>query len=267
MTNASGSTLSWMASFPPLLWAGEALQTTCIGALKQGKVPRHVAFVMDGNRRFARRNRMETAEGHNLGFESLARILEVCYKSGVEVVTIYAFSIENFKRSQFEVDALMDIAKIRLSQVCAHGDIMDRYGASLRILGQKSLVREDVLEAINRATQMTRNNKRAILNVCFPYTSQDEIASAIREIAVEAKRGDIDIESIDESTMGKHLFTQGCPPLDILIRTSGVRRLSDFMLWQCHQHTTIEFVDVLWPEFDVWHFLPILFNWSWKHIW
>ncbi|CAZ82144.1 unnamed protein product [Tuber melanosporum] len=236
------------------------LQELLVNALRQGSVPQHVAFVMDGNRRFARSNHIETVEGHNMGFEALAKAL--CYKAGVKVVTIYAFSIENFKRPLHEVNALMEIAKIKLSQLCQHGELMDRYGASLRILGHRSLLRQDVLEAIEQATEMTKHNDKAILNVCFPYTSRDEMTTAIRDIT--ATPGLMDIESITEKTITQHMFTSDCPPLDLLVRTSGVERLSDFMMWQCHQDTDIVFSDCLWPQFDIWKFLPILINWGVK---
>jgi len=115
---------------------------------------------MDGNRRYARKNQVEVVEGHNLGFEAVARVLEVCYKAGVKVVTIYAFSIENFKRSKYEVDGLMEIAKTRLSQLAQHGELFDRYGASVRILGQRELVRPDVLETVDEAVNLTKHNKK-----------------------------------------------------------------------------------------------------------
>jgi len=98
--------------------------------------------------------------------------------------------------------------------------------------------------------------------VCFPYTSQNEIATAIKEIVAEVEAGRLDVDNITEFTIEDHLFTRGCPPLDLLVRTSGVRRLSDFMLWQCHQGTAIEFVNCLWPEFNIWRFIPILVTWS-----
>ncbi|KAG0644402.1 putative undecaprenyl diphosphate synthase-domain-containing protein [Tuber brumale] len=260
--HGSSRTRKWILSSPPVEWAMMQLQELLINALRQGSVPQHVAFVMDGNRRFARSNHIETVEGHNMGFEALAKILEVCYKAGVKVVTIYAFSIENFKRPLHEVNALMEIAKIKLSQLCQHGELMDRYGASLRILGHRSLLRQDVLEAIEQATEMTKNNDKAILNVCFPYTSRDEMTTAIRDIT--ATPGLMDIESITEKTITQHMFTSDCPQLDLLVRTSGVERLSDFMMWQCHQDTDIVFSDCLWPQFDIWKFLPILINWGVK---
>ncbi|KAK7525368.1 Decaprenyl diphosphate synthase-like protein [Phyllosticta citriasiana] len=336
----------WLLMSPPIQWTVQQLRELLIGALRQGSIPQHVAFVMDGNRRYARSHHIETVEGHNLGFEALARILEVCYKSGVKVVTIYAFSIENFKRSKYEVDALMDMAKIKLSQLAQHGELLDRYGASVRVLGNRNLVKPDVIEAMDRAASMTKANKRAILNVCFPYTSRDEITAAIRDTVVDyskpipppmrrpfsenhitrnikarnlatvteeessesnnsskdvspaphpdtgkpdapasdaastnsntlisidgskdaekAHENYPDPESITERTLTEHMFTAGNPPLDLLVRTSGVERLSDFMLWQCHEETEIVFLDCLWPEFDLWQFLPVLFEWQWR---
>ncbi|KAI9700095.1 MAG: cis-prenyltransferase [Candelina mexicana] len=329
----------WLLHSPPAEWGIQQLRELLIGALRQGPIPQHVAFVMDGNRRFARNHQIETVEGHNLGFEALARILEVCYKSGVRVVTIYAFSIENFKRSKYEVDALMDMAKVKLSQLAQHGDLLDHYGASIRILGQRELVKPDVLEAVDRAVNLTSNNKRAILNVCFPYTSRDEITTAIRSTVTaysqpaptlqrpfsashitqtlrsrnllsgsntsspsppseptsllsdiedsasssttlnpdsppnhsstgnDGNNGNViypDPESIGPQTLDEHMYTAGTPPLDLLVRTSGVERLSDFMLWQCHQDTQIVFLECLWPEFDLWNFLPVLVEWQWR---
>ncbi|EEP80433.1 saccharopine dehydrogenase [Uncinocarpus reesii 1704] len=312
----------WFASSPPVEWGIGYLRELLIGAIKQGPIPQHVAFVMDGNRRFARNHAIERVEGHNLGFEALAKILEVCYKAGVKVVTIYAFSIENFKRSKFEVDALMEMAKVKLSQLSQHGDLLDRYGASVRVLGRRELVKADVLEAIDRAVEVTSRNGDAILNICFPYTSRDEITSAIRNTVIDystpldrssstgAKRqfsksriaqtireqtpsaepnytemnltGEeadavaqdaespssfsstttlqqlptvtkpatvsgpytsyppnsdqlifLSPETISTQTLEEHMLTAGSPPLDVLVRTPGVERLSDFMLWQC----------------------------------
>ncbi|KAL1973360.1 hypothetical protein VTN31DRAFT_5995 [Thermomyces dupontii] len=349
----------WLAASPPVELLISHVRELLIGALKQGPIPQHVAFVMDGNRRFARSHGIETVEGHNLGFEALARILEVCYKSGVKVVTIYAFSIENFHRSKYEVDALMEMAKVKLSQLAQHGDLLDRYGASIRVLGRKDLLKPDVAAAVDRAVELTSRNGDRILNICCPYTSRDEITSAIRETVVDYsdpervmgssrpnsrspfseshitsqiraqqkaydQNGDADSalglqdeegsntsapeqaattsydspssfsssttlhagahedhspktsprirpdqpfpspETITPQTLTDHMFTRGNPPLDILIRTSGVERLSDFMLWQCHENTEIVFLDVLWPEFDLWHFLPVVWQWQRK---
>jgi ditrans,polycis-polyprenyl diphosphate synthase len=255
-------------------------------------------------------------------------------------VTIYAFSIENFKRSRYEVDALMSLAKLKLTQLAQHGELLSRYGASIRVLGQRSLVKPDVLDAIDRAVELTKGNSDAILNVCFPYTSRDEITTAMRNVVEEyttpvpttekertfseihithhiraknlfatskmirahspasgavsdaedstisssstlqpstppehmdlpdhlAKKSISypDPENITTTTLTSHMFVTGMPPLDLLIRTSGVERLSDFMLWQVHQNTEISFLDCMWPEFDLWMFLPVLIEWQWR---
>lgn len=359
----------WALSLPPVESAILTLRSLLIRALQCGPIPQHIAFVMDGNRRYARSHKLETVEGHNLGFEALARILEVCYKSGVKCVTIYAFSIENFKRSKWEVDALMDMAKTKLVQMSAHGELFERYGAKVRILGNRELVREDVLKQVDRAVEMTSHNERAVLNVCFPYTSREEITHSIRETVDQFSRpseeedvprkkklfseshiqrnirsrnlssveedyekprdlrplpqedghafstsdadsalSDLDLstnatgdmpssrtshdaspvlqppinltsdtksrrqdqrnlpdpETITAETLTKNMYTSDAPPLDLLVRTSGVSRLSDFMLWQCHENTEIRFLDILWPEFDLYHFLPVLLEWQYK---
>jgi ditrans,polycis-polyprenyl diphosphate synthase len=256
----------------------------------------------------------------------------------------------------------MSLAKLKLTQLSQHGDLLSRYGASVRVLGQRSLVKPDVLEAIDRAVELTKDNGDAILNVCFPYTSRDEMTTAVRSCvedwskpvvidphtapgerekilsephpshtlrarhlspsAVEARilrsqspspssksnsdtednalttsssattlqpstPPDIlslstspslkprspslhseeqypDPELINTDTLEAHMFTAGMPPLDLLIRTSGVERLSDFMLWQGHNHTEIVFLSCLWPEFDLWTFLPVLVEWQWR---
>lgn len=284
----------------------------------------------------------------------------------MKVVTIYAFSIENFKRSKFEVDALMEMAKVKLSQMAQHGDLLDSYGARVRVLGRLDLLKPDVLEAVNRAAEMTSRNGDRVLNICFPYTSRDEITTAVRETVSDYSKplistrssstgprtpfseshialniraqtlnsktpesnsdnestsgssgieedsngnpkqdrlnkiyesgssfsssttlhlGPQDIpngklstpvtdtaeaegpafvspETISRQTLSDHMFTKNNPPLDMLVRTSGVERLSDFMLWQCHEDTEIVFLDVMWPEFDLWHFIPVLLGWQ-----
>ena len=235
----------------------------------------------------------------------------------------------------------MEMAKVKLSQLAQHGDLLDRYGASIRVLGQRELVKPDVLEAVDRAVAMTERNKDAILNICFPYTSHDEITTAIRNTVIDYSKplpsqnrsfseshiahtirsrrlsavdpkaesrsssvgaisdtedsipstsssttlhpdspsgfsaledtGDVkdretypDPESITPEILNDHMYTAGLPPLELLVRTSGVERLSDFLLWQCHQNTEIVFLETLWPELDLWTFLPVLVEWQWK---
>lgn len=263
----------------------------------------------------------------------------------------------------------MDMAKVKLTQMCQHGDLLDQYGACIRVLGQRELIKPDVLKAVDKAVEMTSRNGNAVLNICFPYTSRDEMTTAVRRTVDEwsqplpertgaspfkedritqnirkqnkgnylsppkstlspsssttslSSSGDsltdsrsslsssttlhqssspslfaADLkdslsipspqpttpplqqqqqqapqptyhpspEAITSSTLTSHMFTADNPPLDLLVRTSSVHRLSDFMLWQCHQNTEIAFLDVLWPEFDLWTFLPVLWEWQWR---
>jgi ditrans,polycis-polyprenyl diphosphate synthase len=161
MSDVVSSLRRFILESPPGEWALAQLRDVLIGALKQGPVPQHVAFEMDGNRRYARNHRMETVEGHHRGFEALARIMEVCYKCGVKVVTVYAFSIENFNRPKYEVEGLMELAKTKLEQLTSYGDILDRYGARVRVLGQREMIRDDVLQVVDKAAARTQHNNRS----------------------------------------------------------------------------------------------------------
>lgn len=221
---------------------------------------------MDGNRRYARTHKIELKEGHNSGFDTMASILELLYESGVECATVYAFSIENFKRLKYEVTWLMDLAKSKLRQISQHGDLCDQYGIRIRILGNTLLLPADVRKILNETEEMTKHNSKAVLNVCFPYTSRDEIAHSVKSVVDETSQ-DPSL-SIDESAIDNKLYTAGSPPLDILVRTSGTYRLSDFLLWQSVPSTcAIVFSDKLWPEFSTWDMTKILLNWSFNTYW
>lgn len=229
------------------------------------KVPQHVAFIMDGNRRFAKKHNMELNEGHNAGFESMCRVLELCYESGMKVATVFAFSIENFKRSPLEVNWLMELAKDKMKQIAQHGELAEQYGIKVRVIGDRSLLPPDVLKEVELAEEVTKNNKRAVLNICFPYTGREEIVHSIQEIMEETAEGIIDYREINEKTIEDHLYTKGQPPVELLIRTSGVTRLSDFLLWQLSSKgCTVELVDCLWPEFTPFSMLKILLKFAFK---
>ncbi|RXW24197.1 hypothetical protein EST38_g1639 [Candolleomyces aberdarensis] len=240
-----------------------------LSLLAAGPIPRHVAFVMDGNRRYARKHQKRVQEGHSEGFVALRRMLEVCLRLNIRCVSAYAFSIENFKRSPEEVDALMELAEKKLLELCQHGDLLDQYGVRLNVVGRKQLLPERVQKAVERAENLTRSNSRAILNICMPYTSRDEITTAV-ETSVQNSlkdrskaKGDI---VITEEDIDNNLMTSlgGSPPLDILVRTSGVKRLSDFMLWQCCEDTQIQYTDTYWPDFGLFDLVPIILDYQRK---
>ncbi|TEB39390.1 dehydrodolichyl diphosphate synthetase [Coprinellus micaceus] len=249
--------------------AGQA-QDLVLNVLAAGPIPRHVAFVMDGNRRYARQNQKRVQDGHADGFVALRRILEVCMKLRIQCVSAYAFSIENFKRSPEEVEALMELAEKKLLELCQHGDLLDQYGVRLNVVGRKDLLPAHVRAAADKAESMTRDNKRSILNICMPYTSRDEITTAVessvRQSLVSQGAQTLNAKDIhiSEKDIEANLLTSlgDSPPLDILIRTSGVKRLSDFLLWQCCEDTQIQYTDTYWPDFGLRELVPILLDYQ-----
>ncbi|KAG0008486.1 Structural maintenance of chromosomes protein 2 [Entomortierella chlamydospora] len=189
-------------------------------------------------------------------------ILAVCMEMGVKVVTVYAFSIENFKRPPDQVETLMELAKIKLAELCEHSELVDRYGIGIRVLGDDTLLPEDVRQVIRRAVDLTKKNNRAILNMCFPYTSREELAMATRSLVGGIEAQELNPSDITTSVLENSLYTRSCPPMDLLIRTSGEIRLSDFMLWQSSRACHVEFIDCYWPEFTFWKLLPILLRYQ-----
>lgn len=253
--------MDWISTFPGVNNAATLLKTTLAKVIQTGPVPQHIGFVMDGNRRFAKKHKIELKEGHNAGFESMARILEICYECGVKSCTVFAFSIENFKRNKFEVDWLMELAKLRFTQIVQQGELCEKFGIKIVVLGDKNLLPTDVLKILNQAEDITKNNSRAILNVCFPYTSRHEITNSIQKIIKHKTPSD----EINEQLIEENLYTSGQPKVDLLIRTSGVNRLSDFLLWQvCSPGVEFELIDTLWPDLSVWDIVWILIKFSFK---
>ena len=255
----------WVSTFPGYRQALTTGKKMFGKIISTGPVPKHVGIIMDGNRRYARTHKIEIKEGHSMGFDTMANILELLYESGVQAATVYAFSIENFNRSSYEVKWLMDLAKAKFTQINQNGLLCKDYGVRIKILGNLKLLPADVLEILHETEEITKNNTRAVLNVCFPYTSRDEMTHAIRRVVDETTRSQIEI---NEETIDKYLYTGDSPPLDLLVRTSGTFRLSDFLLWQCvSPDCAIEFVDKLWPEFTPWDMVKVLIKYSFNKYW
>ncbi|KAF9051229.1 Di-trans-poly-cis-decaprenylcistransferase [Hymenopellis radicata] len=228
-------------------------QRLLLRVLAAGPVPRHVAFVMDGNRRYARMNH---------GYLALRRILEICLRLNISCVSVYAFAIENFKRSPEEVAALMTLCQDKLLELCEHGDLLQEYGVRLNVIGRVERFPDDVQIAIERAQNLTKGNKRSILNICMPYASTDEITCSV-ETCVQSALETNDF-FISEKDIEKNLMTTlaGSPPLDIIVRTSGVKRLSDFLLWQSSENVQVQFCSAYWPDFGLFDFIPIILDYQ-----
>ncbi|XP_046751782.1 dehydrodolichyl diphosphate synthase complex subunit DHDDS [Diprion similis] len=234
------------------------IQLMAVKVLKTGSVPKHVAFIMDGNRRYANKNRVKKVDGHTKGFDKLTETLQWCLELGIPEVTVYAFSIENFKRSEEEVNGLMELARKKFQNLLDEREKLMEHGVCIRVIGNLSLLPKDVQKLIAEAMIITKNNNRAFLNVAFSYTSRDEITNAVKDVVGGVERGDILTEDINEELISECLYTNHSPEPDLVIRTSGEVRFSDFLLWQT-TCSCIYFTEVLWPEFTVWDLLAAVF--------
>ncbi|WVQ72769.1 di-trans,poly-cis-decaprenylcistransferase [Cryptococcus sp. DSM 104548] len=249
--------------------------------LSLGPIPQHVGFVMDGNRRYARELGKKVEQGHGEGFMALRRTLEICLRLRIRAVSVYAFAIDNFNRSENEVGALMNLAKERLAELCTHGirDLLEEYGVKIKFVGRFDLLPPDVKQAAREMEAMTANNKNGVLNVCCPYASRDEIVTAMKGSMSNVYSGEISTSEITSqdvferlgtskavSEVDNCLFTrpEDAGKLDILVRTSDVKRLSDFMMWQSSDDTQLHFVKTYWPEFGLSDMIPILLGWQQK---
>ena len=207
--------------------------------------PAHVAIIMDGNGRWARSRGLPRAAGHRAGAQAVRRAIEAAIGCGVQWLTIYAFSSENWRRPPEEVLDLTGLLRRYLRQELAE---MSREGVRLRVLGNPQRFDGDLQSELARAEQSTRGNSRLNLNIALSYGSRDEIVAAAKAIAAAAAAGELMPGELDESRFGQFLFTADMPDPDMVIRTSGEQRLSNFLLWQS-AYAELVFLDVLWPDF------------------
>ncbi|KAJ1663506.1 hypothetical protein EV178_004910 [Coemansia sp. RSA 1646] len=230
--------------------------------VKQGPIPGHIAFIMDGNRRYARKSHMEKVSGgHFAGFKKLSTVLEWCKELGISNVSVFAFAINNFNRSSEEVSALMDLAEEKLIELANRSISENNRYLRIRVAGNMDLLPERVVKSAKYAEEVTKDANVMTLNVCFPYSATDEISSAIGKVVEDVEAGVLKASSIDESALEKRLKIPG-PDLDILVRTSGEIRFSNYMLWQSAKMAYIQFVDVYWPEFSFFHMFKVLVSWQ-----
>jgi len=214
-------------------------------AADQGIPPRHVAIIMDGNGRWAKMRGLPRTAGHKRGAESVRNAVQAARKLGISYLTLFGFSSENWKRPEGEVRALMGLLRIYLRSEIEE---LHKNGVRLRILGERSRLDPDIVSLIEQAEARTKDNTELTLLLALSYGSRQELASAARKLAADAKAGLIDPDAIDEDAFADRLFTAGLPDPDLLIRTSGEYRISNFLLWQC-AYAEMLFLDVLWPDF------------------
>ena len=209
-------------------------------------IPKHIAIIMDGNRRWAKQRNMPVKLGHKQGAETLKKIVRYANKIGIKYMTVYAFSTENWKRSEVEVSALMNLLENYLDEFSKQANTEN---IVINVLGSMKELSESLQNKIRETIERTKNNTGIIFNIALNYGGRDEIVKAVQEIAKKTKNGEIEIDDINEELISKHLYTKGCIDPDLLIRTSGEIRLSNFLPWQS-VYTEFLFIDKLWPDFS-----------------
>ncbi len=213
--------------------------------ISKENMPRHIAIIMDGNRRWARAKGKDASYGHKAGAQTLEKIVRYANKIGLEYITVYAFSTENWKRAEDEVSALMLLLQTYLDDYSKRADTEN---IRVKILGNISALSEGMQKSIAKTVGRTQNNTGITFNIALNYGGRDEIIKAIKKIAEDVKNEKIGIEDIDEELVSNNLYTKGMPDPDLLIRTSGELRLSNFLPWQL-VYSEFLFIDKNWPDF------------------
>ena len=211
--------------------------------------PNHVAIIMDGNGRWAKARGLPRVAGHRRGADAVRRVVRGAGELGIPILTLFAFSTENWTRPADEVSDLMGLLRHYLRNELEE---LHKNGARLKVIGNREGLASDIVRDISDAETMTRSNSRIDVNICINYGSRAEIVQATRNLARRVAAGDLSVDRIDEDLFERELLTAGVPDPDLLIRTSGEQRISNFMLWQC-AYAELVFVDTLWPDFGKEH--------------
>lgn len=226
--------------------------------IDKNNLPKHVAIIMDGNGRWAKSRGEERTFGHKNAISAVRNAISACDKVGVEYLTLYTFSTENWNRPNDEVDTLMSLLSETLLKEAAE---LFSKGVRLHVIGEveklPTLVREQLLNVV----ELTKENSKGNLVLALSYGSQREILNAVKEIAQEVKEGKISAEDINEKLFENHLYTKDLPPVDLLIRTSGEVRISNFLLWQI-AYAELQFLDIFWPDFQEEHLYQCIVNYQ-----
>ncbi len=212
--------------------------------------PMHVAIIMDGNGRWARARGLPRTEGHRKGAEAVRRTVQAACEAGVSYLTLFGFSLENWKRPAGEVADLMGLLRVYLRSEIAE---LHKNGIRFRVIGDRTRLARDIVELIDYAEKMTRDNTRLTVVLALSYGGRQDITQAARVLAEEAAAGKLDPAAIDDEAVARRLLTHGIPDPDLVIRTSGEQRISNFLLWQL-AYSEFVFLEVLWPDFDADHF-------------
>jgi tritrans,polycis-undecaprenyl-diphosphate synthase [geranylgeranyl-diphosphate specific] len=221
--------------------------------IRDYEVPKHVAIIMDGNRRFATELGLPPNTGHLFGRDKLEEVLNWCFDLGIKNLTVYAFSTENFDRNNLEVKTLMTLCRDELDKALKDSRI-HKNQVRIRVIGRLDLLPNDISKSAKYVMDKTKNYNNYSLNIAIAYGGREEIIHAIQKIASDVKENKLKIEDIKESIVSKYLYTNGLPDPDLILRTSGEERISNFLLWQL-AYSELYFSDVYWPAFQKRDFL------------
>ncbi len=228
------------------------------GEVDRSRLPRHIAIIMDGNGRWARKRLMPRYLGHRAGLEAVRKTVEQCIEYGVEVLTLFAFSSENWRRPKKEVGMLMDLFMSALNKEVRR---LDRNGVRLRIIGAREAFPQALQDKIAEAERKTAGNDKLVLQIAANYGGRWDVTQAARILARRVARGEMDPEAIDEAMIASELAFPDLPDPDLFIRTGGEQRLSNFVLWQA-AYAELYFTDLLWPDFDAQAFADALISFA-----
>lgn len=221
-------------------------------------LPKHIAIIMDGNGRWAKQKGMLRAFGHENGTKAVRQVVEGCAELGVENLTLYAFSTENWNRPKIEVQTLM---KLLVSSLKKEISTLQKNNIKLATIGNSEALPEKVYKELQDVIEKTKDNNRMCLTLALSYGSREEILNTVKKISLKVKNNIISPEKIDESVINKHLYTQNLPDVDLLIRTSGEQRISNFLLWQI-AYAELYFTNVLWPDFTKHHLYEAIIDYQ-----
>ena len=215
--------------------------------LNPEKMPKHIALIMDGNRRFSKlQGNIDVVKGHEIGVDTLEKVLDWSIELGIEIITAYAFSTENFNRPQHEVEGLMKLFVVNFKRLVTHEKI-HKNEVRVKVVGRTELLPDNVKEAINEAEESTKHYTKRLFNIAIGYDGRLEIIDSFKKIIKDVQDGKISIDDVDEDLVSKNLYTEGLDDPNFIIRTSGEERLSGFLLWQS-SYSELYFCETLWPE-------------------
>lgn len=222
------------------------------------RLPRHIAIIMDGNGRWARKRGLPRIAGHRAGIKTMREIIDCAQSLGIQMITLYAFSTENWKRPPLEVKFLMYLPEEYLQKELP---VLMEKNVRVRVIGETAQLPVGTQKAINAALEATQNNTGMVLNFAFNYGGRTEIISAVKKICAEVCRGRLEVKDITEDLFAEQLYSGGMPDPDLLIRPSGELRISNFLLWQL-AYTELWFTKILWPDFQREHFLQAILDYQ-----